>query len=74
MTTAPHLEPAKIYEFPAGAPTSRNRAGARSAAHPASPKTAKAEYGSGWYHDAAIEEAEHTTELARPVRLFTDRI
>lgn len=74
MTTTTHREAAKIYEFPSGGRASRNRASASSSAHPASPKTAKAEYGSGWYHDDAIEEAEHATVLARPVRLFTDRV
>ena len=34
-------------------------------------KLVKAEYGRGWYHDAAVEE-EQTAKLVRP--LFTDRV
>ncbi len=73
MTTTTLRDSAKIYEFPAAGRTSRNRASTRGAAHPASPKFAKAEYGSGWYHDAAVEEAERASESARPVRHFVDR-
>ena len=74
MATTTHRETAKIYEFPSGGGASRNRSGARGAAHPASTKIATAEYGSGWYHDDAVEEAKHTSMPARPVRLFTDRV
>jgi hypothetical protein len=74
MTTATHREPAKIYEFPAGGRASRTRSGARELPQMTAPKLAEVEYGDCWYHDAAIEEAEYVTTLARPVRLFTDRI
>jgi hypothetical protein len=66
-------ETATIYEFPAGGRTSRNtRSSSKPAARPPT-KLVKAEYGRGWYHDAAVEE-EQSAKLARPVRLFTDRV
>jgi hypothetical protein len=74
MTTTMQRETAKIYEFPAGARTSRNAwPNSKPASHPQPAKLAKIEYGSSWYHEAAVEE-EHSTKLARPVRLFTDRV
>ena len=74
MTTTMQRETATIYEFPAGGRTSRNtRSTSKPAAHPPPPKLVKAEYGRGWYHDAAVEE-EQSAKLARPVRLFTDRV
>ena len=65
-------ETATIYEFPAGGRASRN-ARPRPASHPPPAKLVKAEYGRGWYHDAAVEE-EQSAKLVRPVHLFTDRV
>ena len=73
MTTATHREPAKIYEFPAGGRASRTRSGARELPQMTAPKLAEVEYGNCWYHDDAVDE-EHATALARPVRVFTDRV
>jgi hypothetical protein len=74
MTTTMQRETAKIYEFPAGGRTSRNAwPSSKPASHPPPAKLAKIEYGGSWYHEAAVEE-EHSTKLARPVRLFTDRV
>ena len=74
MTTSMQRDPAKIYQFPAGGRASRNRASARGLPQMTAPKLAEVEYGNCWYHDAAVEEAEHTTTLARPTRLVTDRV
>ena len=66
-------ETATIHEFPAGGRASRNaRPSSRPASHPPA-KLVKAEYGRGWYHDAAVEE-EQSAKLVRPVRLLTDRV
>jgi hypothetical protein len=64
MTTNNFQQSAKIYQFPIR--TSPTAVGPREQAMPTmnvgSPRLAKAAFGSGWYHDAAIQEAE------RPVR------
>ena len=73
MATTKPPEAAK-YEFASSGGASRNRSGARGAAHPAATKIATAEYGSAWYHAAAVEEAEHARMPARPARLVTDRV
>jgi hypothetical protein len=54
---------AKIYEFPAGGRASfgGHREGAGSAAEITSiglGRVSKTVFGSGWYHEAAVEEAE----------------
>ena len=74
MTTTTQRDPAKIYQFPAGGRATRNRASARGLPPMTAPKLAEVEYGDCWYHDAAVEEVEHTTTLARPIRLITDRV
>jgi len=60
MTDSPNRETAKIYQFP-------TKARARKAGHGAnvkeiadlrSPRYAYADFGNGWYHDAAICEAD----------------
>ena len=74
MTTTMQRETATIYEFPAGGRASRiARPSSKPASHPPPAKLVKIEYGSSWYHEAAVEE-EHSTKLVRPVRLFTDRV
>jgi hypothetical protein len=74
MPMTAHRDTATIYAFPSGGRASRggNRKG--EPAHPPPAKIAHAECGSGWYHEAAVEEAEHASALARGVRLFPDRI
>ncbi len=55
MTTTSHRGSAKIYQFPV-----RGRAGRRSVnravAELAAARLPRVDFGSGWYHDAAIEE------------------
>jgi len=60
MTTTIHRESAKIYQFPMG-----GRAGLaslRSAAKPADDRfgapSPQIVFGGGWYHDAAVQEAD----------------
>jgi hypothetical protein len=56
MKTNNFQQSAKIYQFPARVrPTA---AGSGDVANGMSPRLAKAAFGSGWYHDAAIQEAE----------------
>lgn len=59
MTTSVERESAKIYQFPARGRASAGDvlAQAKPAADSASPR-AKIVWGSGWYHDAAIQDAE----------------
>jgi hypothetical protein len=73
MATSTHRESAKVYEFPAGGRAIRNGSSARVLPQMTAPKLAEVEYGNCWYHDAAVDE-EHTTALARPIRIFTDRV
>jgi hypothetical protein len=60
MTTSPSPGSATIYQFPARvrAAVGGRREEMISAADFASPWIAKAAFGSGWYHEEAIEEAE----------------
>ena len=74
MATTTHRESARIYEFPAGGRAIRKGSSARGLPQMTAPKLAEVEYGNCWYHDDAVEEAEHTTALARPIRIFTDRV
>ncbi len=60
MTANSHRETAKIYQFPAG-----GRAGLRDKRTTimpidavASGRAAKVIFGSGWYHEEAIQDAE----------------
>ena len=66
-------ETATIYEFPGGRASRNAQPSSRPASHPPPAKLVKAEYGRGWYHDAAVEE-EQSAKLVRPVRVFTDRV
>ncbi len=62
MTTNNFQQSAKIYQFPVRTPSIV--AGSREQATPAvnvtSTRLAKAASSSGWYHDAAIQEAERS--------------
>jgi hypothetical protein len=61
MTTNSSRESAEIYQFPA---RGRFAAGVQRSEKPAdnltSEQVVKAAVGSGWYHEAAIEEAERS--------------
>ena len=59
MTTDVRRESAKIYQFPVRvrAVAGDHRDSVKPVAQRA-PHAAKVAYGSGWYHDAAIEDAE----------------
>jgi hypothetical protein len=48
-------ETAKIYQFPAGGRSSRATSRKSTEDQVAVPREARADFGSGWYHDAAIE-------------------
>lgn len=60
MSTIDFQQSAKIYQFPVR--SHQTAAGSREQAIPAvnvtGPRLARAAFGSGWYHDAAIQEAE----------------
>jgi hypothetical protein len=59
MTTNSDRESAKIYPFPArGRFTANQRDETKPTAALTSQQVVKAAVGSGWYHDAAIQEAE----------------
>jgi uncharacterized protein DUF2735 len=59
MTTNSDRESAKIYQFPAPRRFAANQRDETKAAATLTPQqVVKAEVGSGWYHEAAIEEAE----------------
>jgi hypothetical protein len=61
MTSSVHRGPAKIYQFPLKARTPAGHLDdGKRAADIASPPIADTEFGSGWYHDEAIEEAERS--------------
>lgn len=57
MTTTHHRETAKIYQFPAGgrAAVKAGRNAVQIAEAPA--RLSKVVCGGGWYHEAAIQEA-----------------
>lgn len=59
MTAKSQRESAKIYQFPAGgrAGLEAERAAWREAMDPSQPR-AKVVFGSGWYHEEAVREAE----------------
>ena len=61
MTTSHDRVSATIYEFPArGRFALAGQGNEKSSANYLSPRVARVAYGSGWYHDEAIEDAEHT--------------
>ena len=60
MTTNSDRESAKIYQFPARGRFAVNQGvETKPTATLTSLQVVKAAGGSGWYHDAAVEEAEH---------------
>jgi len=59
MATSFYRESAKIYAFPTKAQRALGlRGDHRSALEAAASRLPKVEYGTGWYHDAAIQEAQ----------------
>jgi hypothetical protein len=60
MITNFHPGSAKIYQFPVRARTTSasNREQTKSSAEFTSPQITETTFGSGWYHEAAIQEAE----------------
>jgi len=60
MTANSDRESAKIYQFPArGRFATAQREETTATSTLASPQVAKVAVGSGWYHDAAIQEDEN---------------
>lgn len=59
MRTTFHRETAKIYAFPVKADAARRRLNmqAQMVADIAAQDLPRTDFGSGWYHEAAIEEA-----------------
>ncbi len=70
MSTELHRPTAKIYTFPSGgrAPPPRYQTASKPSSRTTSARAVhdeqivRAEYGSGWYHEAAVEEAEECWE------------
>ncbi len=64
MSSRLYRESAKIYEFPVRvrATSGVRRDEAERAVTSVSPRVVRAELGSGWYHEAAIEEARRELE------------
>jgi hypothetical protein len=58
MTTNNFQQSAQIYQFPARVRATSVSSDFGDVASVMSPRLAKAAFGSGWYHDAAIQEAE----------------
>jgi hypothetical protein len=59
MNEAPQRESAKIYQFPAGGRGSKSTGRVpQGKIKELSAQYAVTDYGSGWYHDAAVREAE----------------
>ncbi|MFA9476190.1 MAG: DUF2735 domain-containing protein [Filomicrobium sp.] len=63
--TSSDRKTAKIYAFPmaARAPKSAPYAGKPTPRASAAVRCAKTEYGSSWYHDAAVNDADKTDKL-----------
>ena len=59
MTANPHRESAKIIQFPVrNRPAAGGWGEAPDTAKAAAPRAANVMCGSGWYHEAAIQEAD----------------
>jgi hypothetical protein len=58
MTTQFHRGSANIYEFPARGRFAETRDDANTASNPTLPRFAKTVFGSAWYHEEAVQEAE----------------
>jgi len=69
MTTQLDQPSAKIYAFPAGG-RAAHRAGKPA---PLAPQYEEAPCGSGWYHEAAVEEAEMASKVEKLLRMFDRR-
>jgi hypothetical protein len=65
MTTNLGRESAKIYQFPTRAPLSGNglRGKTKSAAELKTAQFAEVSFGSGWYHEAAIRDADRNHKI-----------
>jgi len=63
MKTSSDRASAQIYQFPARGRVASIAQDVTPAAKPTSPQAVKAAGGSGWYHEAAIEDAERALEL-----------
>ena len=57
MSTNLHRETAKIYTFPVKADVVRRRINGQMMAEIADQRLPRTDYGSGWYHETAIEDA-----------------
>jgi hypothetical protein len=65
MTTSSNQGSARIYQFPAGGRAAlggQRYEQAKAAADTTSPRVSEAACGSGWYHDAAIQESKPARE------------
>ena len=65
MNTSLKHGSARIYQFPAGGRAAlggRRYEEAKAVTDPASPRASEAACGSGWYHEAAIEESKPARE------------
>ncbi len=64
MATSLHQESAKIIPFPPRGSLARggSRQDAKAVADVAPPRPSKMVAGSGWYHEAAIQEAERAVK------------
>ena len=60
MKTSSDRASAQIYQFPARGRFAAIGRDETPAAKPSAPQAVKAAGGSGWYHEAAIEDAERT--------------
>jgi Protein of unknown function (DUF2735) len=61
MNTSLNQGSARIYQFPAGGRAAlggRRNEEAKAVTDPASPRVSEAACGSGWYHEAAIQESK----------------
>jgi hypothetical protein len=69
MTTDSRTASAKIYEFPVRIRAAARIPGGAASGEPARPvadvapsRISRTTFGSGWYHEAAIQEAERTVK------------
>jgi hypothetical protein len=65
MNTSPGQGSARIYQFPAGGRAAlggRRREEFKPVTEQTSARVSEAACGSGWYHEAAIQEAERTRD------------
>ena len=62
MTTVSGRESARVYQFPtkAAAATRRQSQGGQFATDVTAPRMPTVEFGSAWYHEAALQDAERS--------------